>query len=152
MTESIEAFEGYVLPLALVVIALLFRSPVSRLIATIGDRVRSGAPLRLTRGETSLEIGGLIRNTEEAKVQGQLHGESIQVYGDPDQLKLLFKVKGERWKKSTKALELPEGCLVQVTTERQGLDGSWTTAEALEYVPGVRVVADVAGGYVLGSR
>jgi len=36
--------------------------------------------------------------------------------------------------------------VVQVTTQQRGLDGTYAVAEALTYVPGVCVVADVNNG------
>ena len=43
--------------------------------------------------------------------------------------------------KSTKALDLGQfGCLVQVTTEKRNPDGSTSLAEALAYVPGMRLI------------
>lgn len=47
--------------------------------------------------------------------------------------------KGEKWMKSTKALEIPEvGCVVQVTTQQGD-----NVAEALVFVPGVKVDQDL---------
>jgi hypothetical protein len=68
--------------------------------------------------------------------------EQIDRFGDPDQFKLLFKVQSSplTWKKSTKAMVVPGGCLVQVTTERLGADDCWRVSEALAFVPGVSVV------------
>lgn len=63
----------------------------------------------------------------------------MKTFGDPDQLKLLFKAQGKGWKKSTKALEMPNGCIVQVTTERQSADGDWANAEAVVFVPNVKL-------------
>jgi hypothetical protein len=87
----------------------------------------------------------MVTDTDDAQSQARAQGETVEIFGEPDQLKLVFKAQGSMWKKSTKALEMPDGCLVQVTTERQGADGSWTTAEALEFVPGVRLVPQKEG-------
>ena len=64
------------------------------------------------------------------------------IIGDPDQFKLLFKVTGERWKKSTKAMQVEGGCLVQVTTEQLNPDGSLSAAEAVAFIPGVGIEDD----------
>jgi hypothetical protein len=48
--------------------------------------------------------------------------------------------------KSTKAMQVPNGCVVQVTTQQRNPDGSYALAEALTFVPGVRVTDDVNGG------
>lgn len=72
----------------------------------------------------------------------------IKVFGDGDLFKLLSKVSSEKegWMKSTKAMEIPHvGCLVQVTTQQQNIDGSYTIAEALTFVPGVVLLDNAAG-------
>ena len=63
----------------------------------------------------------------------------IKVVGDGDLFLLLAKVSSESegWMKSTKAMEVPGGCVVQVTTQQRNPDGSYAVAEALTFVPGV---------------
>jgi hypothetical protein len=154
MNEFLEAFDGYVPLLAILIIVLVFRKPLYHLLAASRDRIASGSGFKLQSSFGSLEVEPLVADTEDAKDQARMRGESVRVFGDPDQLKLLFKVQADSWKKSTKALEVPGGCLVQVTTERQSADGDWTTAEALEFVPGVGLVPDQSGsgGYRLGDK
>jgi hypothetical protein len=68
----------------------------------------------------------------------------IQVVGNGDTFQLLCKAssKSQGWMKSAKACEiLGVGCVVQVTTQH----GS-NVAEAVCFVPGVQVEADVNGG------
>ena len=62
----------------------------------------------------------------------------IKVYGDGDKFRLLSKAssEGEGWMKSTKVMDVPSGCVVQVTTQQRNPDGSYSVAEALTYVPG----------------
>jgi hypothetical protein len=63
----------------------------------------------------------------------------------------LFKVQGAGWKKSTKAMPVPGGCIVQMTTERQGPDGTWSTSEAMQFIPNATVVESaVSGEFALG--
>ncbi len=76
--------------------------------------------------------------------------EEVVTFGSPDRFQLLFKAKGSTWKKSTKAMEVPGGCVVQVSTEQMHLDGSWSIAEAATYVPGVKVLEDTGSGKYLG--
>lgn len=67
----------------------------------------------------------------------------LQVHGDPGAWKTICKASSEKqgWMKSTKALDLGQfGCLVQVTTEKRNPDGSTSLAEALTYVPGMRLI------------
>ena len=73
----------------------------------------------------------------------------VKIVGNVDMFKLLCKAssKAEGWMKSTKAMQLPNGCcLVQVTTQQRNPDGSYALAEALTFVPGVEIVDDVNGG------
>lgn len=64
----------------------------------------------------------------------------IKVYGNGDSFQLLCKASSieENWMKSTKAMYIPGvGCVVQVTTQQDE-----NVAEALTFVPGVKVVHD----------
>lgn len=80
--------------------------------------------------------------------------KDIQVVGDGDLFQLLFKASSESegWMKSTKAMDLGEGCLVQVTTQQRNPDGSYVVAEALSYVPDVIIEDDIRDGKRLVSR
>lgn len=113
----------------LIGLLVIFRKPLARTVNILEDRIRRGASLRLG----SFEVGQLVTQTAD------LGGQSPQVYGDPDQLRLLFKVQTAEFKKSTKAMQMPNGCLIQVSTERRGAGDSWVVAEALEFVPGVTI-------------
>lgn len=74
--------------------------------------------------------------------------KDVKVIGNGDMFKLLCKASSEEegWMKSTKALEVPGGCVVQVTTQQRNDDGTYAVAEALSFVPGVRVVGDTNNG------
>jgi pyruvate/2-oxoglutarate dehydrogenase complex dihydrolipoamide acyltransferase (E2) component len=65
----------------------------------------------------------------------------LNVYGDGDTFSLLCKASSQSqgWMKSTKVCNVPEGCIVQVTTQQKNPDGSYALAEALTYVPGVHL-------------
>lgn len=65
----------------------------------------------------------------------------IKVIGDGDTFKVLCKASSEMqgWMKSTKVANLPNGCLVQVSTQQRNPDGSYSLAEALTFVPDVRM-------------
>jgi hypothetical protein len=68
----------------------------------------------------------------------------IEVVGNGDSFQLLCKAssKAEGWMKSTKAYEVEGfGCIVQVTTQQGD-----NVAEALVWVPFVRIVEDENGG------
>ena len=61
----------------------------------------------------------------------------IKVFGDGDAWKLICKASSEKegWMKSTKAMDVGNGCLVQVTTQ-QGTNVS----EAVTFVPNVTIL------------
>jgi hypothetical protein len=90
-----------------------------------------------------LMLGEKTLNNSTVK-QAKDQVSDLEVVGDGDMFKLLCKAssKAEGWMKSTKAMEIPGmGCLVQVTTQQGD-----QVAEAVTYVPGVRIVADENGG------
>lgn len=68
----------------------------------------------------------------------------LKVVGNGDMFRLLCKAssKKEEWMKSSKAMEIPGvGCVVQVTTQQFG-----NVAEAVCFVPGVKIADDIDGG------
>jgi hypothetical protein len=76
------------------------------------------------------------------------NAKDIVVVGNVDMFQLLCKAssQAEGWMKSTKAIEVCGGCAVQVTTQQRNSDGSYTIAEALANVSGVRIANDENGG------
>ena len=79
-------------------------------------------------------------NTTASKARENV--KDIQFWGDGDTFKLISKAssQAEGWMKSTKAMEIPDvGCVVQVTTQQRNPDGSYAVAEAVTFVPGVRI-------------
>lgn len=72
----------------------------------------------------------------------------IVVVGNGDMFQLLCKAssQNEGWMKSTKAMECPHGCVVQVTTQQKNIDGTYSVAEALTFVPGVKISDDENSG------
>ena len=74
--------------------------------------------------------------------------KDIRVVGNVDMFRLLCKASSdtEGWMKSTKACEVPGGCIVQVTTQQRNADGSYAVAEALSFVPGVKIADDENNG------
>jgi hypothetical protein len=77
----------------------------------------------------------------------------VQVVGNGNMFRLLCKVssQNEGWMKSTKAMEVYGGCVVQVTTQQRSPNGSYALAEALTFVPGVMIVDDENNGCKLVS-
>ena len=74
--------------------------------------------------------------------------KDIRIVGNGDMFQLLCKAssEGEGWMKSTKACPVIGGCIVQVTTQQKNIDGTYSLAEALTYVPGVKIVSDENDG------
>ena len=80
--------------------------------------------------------------------------KDIKVVGNVDMFRLLCKASSdeEGWMKSTKAMEIPgAGCVVQVTTQQRGMDGTYAVAEAVTFVPGVALADDENQGRKLVS-
>lgn len=63
----------------------------------------------------------------------------LKVVGNGDLFQLLSKAssKAEGWMKSTKAMDVGCGCVVQVTTQQRNPKGDYVVAEAVCFVPGV---------------
>jgi hypothetical protein len=93
-----------------------------------------------------------LTNTDIADVRKNV--SDVVVLGNGDMFRLLCKAASQEqgWMKSTKAMEIPGcGCVIQATTQQVNADGSNAVAEALVFVPGVKVVDDVNGGRMLVS-
>jgi len=67
----------------------------------------------------------------------------VKVVGNPDMLQLLCKAssKSEGWMKSLKAIQVHGGCIVQASTQQGN-----QVAEAITFVPGVKIAEDINGG------
>ncbi len=76
----------------------------------------------------------------------------LKVFGNGDLFQLICKASSNEqgWMKSTKAMQTPVGCVVQVTTQQKNIDGTYSVAEALAYVPGVSIQIDSDGNKYLG--
>ena len=63
-------------------------------------------------------------------------------WGESDGFQLISKFSSESAgiMKSTKAMDVGNGCIVQVTTQQRNPDGSFVVAEALTFVPNVSIV------------
>lgn len=75
----------------------------------------------------------------------------VVVFGNGDTFQLISKAssKSQGWMKSCKAMEIYEvGCVVQVTTEFRNPDGTISCAEALTFVPDVKIGEDEKGKHL----
>lgn len=63
----------------------------------------------------------------------------VEVFGDPDSWMLHCKAysKKEGWMKSTKVMNLPNGVVIQVSTQQGD-----KVAEAIQFVPGITYLKD----------
>lgn len=84
--------------------------------------------------------GPMVRETKDVQ------DKDVETFGNPDRLTLLFKAKGNTWVRSTKAMEVPGGCVLQFSTKFLTPDGAWNVAEASTYVPGVIIQGEADGG------
>jgi hypothetical protein len=68
--------------------------------------------------------------------------KDIQFWGNGDAFQLICKASSEAegWMKSTKAMKVGTGVVVQVTTQQRNPDGSYAVAEALTFVPHCGIV------------
>ena len=78
-----------------------------------------------------------LNNTTANQAKSQV--SDIEFWGDGDTFKLISKAssKSQGWMKSTKAMFTGTGCVVQVTTQQKNIDGTYSIAEAITFVPGV---------------
>ena len=73
--------------------------------------------------------------------------KDLVVFGNGDSFQLICKASSQSqgWMKSTKAMDVGAGCVVQVTTQQRNNDGNYVVAEALCFVPSVRICINLAG-------
>jgi len=90
------------------------------------------------------EVGNVLQTEKTLDIDciktAKANISDIKTYGDGDTFALLCKAssKSQGWMKSTKVCNLPDGCLVQVSTQQGN-----NVAEALTYVPGVNMDKDM---------
>ena len=134
-------------PVFWLLIVFIFHKQIRLLIRFIINQVEKGAAVEVAG--VKLSPGKMVEKTSDL-------GEAIRQVGNPDRFKLLFKVQGESdgsfFRKSTKAMKVPGGCIIQVTNERKNPDGSWSVAESLTYAPGdIAIIGDIRSGSFLDN-
>lgn len=145
--DYIPLIQSLVWPLFWLIVFLAFRKQIILLFRLILQQIEKGASVEVAG--LKLTPGKLVEKTADL-------GDKVQISGNPDRFKLLFKAQGvsqgSLFKKSTKAMQAPGGCVVQVTNERQNPDGSWSIAESLTYISGeITIKDDVNSGHFLDS-
>ena len=86
-----------------------------------------------------------LKNTDASGASKNV--KDIVFWGNGDTFKLISKAssQNEGWMKSTKAMQIDRvGCVIQVTTQQGD-----NVAEALSFLPGVRVYEEVQDGVVV---
>ena len=134
--DFVAALQPAFWPALALAAGIAIRRPVGAILSAFAARVREG---------DELELGGVKFGPRKTTSTADTPDASIT--GDPDSLRLLFAVADLKrgYRKSTKALEVPGGCIVQVSTEVSLAGGSVAVAEALTFVPGVAVEPDATG-------
>ena len=80
--------------------------------------------------------------------------KDIQFWGNGDTFKLISKASSESegWMKSTKAMDVEIGVVVQVTTQQKNKDGSYSVAEAITYIPNVKIHEEFKDGNIVSRK
>jgi hypothetical protein len=119
--DYIPLLQTLVWPVFWLLIFLIFRRQLTELFRLLLQQIEKGA---------SVEVAGLKLTPGKIVEKTADLGEKVETAGNPDRFKLLFKAQGisqgSFFKKSTKAMKVPGGCIIQVTNERQNLDASWS--------------------------
>jgi hypothetical protein len=135
-TASIlQALSPYAWPFVAVLALFLLKGQLLDILKGLADRLNSGAGITV----------GNVKLSAPATKTSEVNGE-VLTRGDPDQFVFICGAKGRYWKKSTKAIDLGHGCLVQVSTESGPDSNPRSVSEALAFVPGARIVPDKNGG------
>jgi hypothetical protein len=113
----------------IILILVVYRKYIIAIFSGLHKRIEKGSSLKAF----GVEIGEQKIVTKTSDIQ------NIEIYGNPDLFQLLFKAESSTFKKSTKAMQVTGGCIVQVTSEKINEDGSWSIAEGLTFVPNVAI-------------
>jgi len=121
-------------PLFLLLVLLILKREITSFFDVLVKQIRAGASIRAGDFELKPNPNTIIGETSDLK--------EVETIGNPDRFKVLVKAQGVSpttksfFVKSTKAMEVPGGCIIQVSSEVIRPDGSSAIAEALTFVPG----------------
>jgi hypothetical protein len=147
-TEVLGLIQSAMWPSVVLLGTFILRRSIVSLLDALRRRLEEGSGVKV--GEVfALTERSLVTQTKDLP-----KSPDVQIVGNPDQFKLLFKARTTQFMKSTKAMEVAGGCVLQVTTERYSPDGSTSVAEALSFVPDVTVQPDLktGSGHILQPR
>ncbi|MGF1514922.1 MAG: hypothetical protein ACFB5Z_14670 [Elainellaceae cyanobacterium] len=133
--EWYEVASVFAWPAVAVVALLLFRAGIADLLSALAKNMQKA---RVKMLGVEFEVAH-IQNTEQFKKYSRSIGEKPTITGDPDNFKLLAKASNSRFTKSTKVMNLRNGCLVQVSTREVMDDNSIAVAEAITFVPSINI-------------
>lgn len=126
--------QAMVWPLFLLLALLILKKELTSFFDILVKQIGAGASFRAWSVEIRPNSNNIIGETSDLK--------EVETIGSPDRFKVLIKAQGispatkSFFIKSTKAMEVPGGCIIQVSSEVIRPDGSSTIAEALTFVPG----------------
>ena len=101
-----------------------------------------------TKKPSTKQTKPIVEEEPKPEQQAKEPVSDVKKYGNTDMFELLGESYSRRegWMKTTKAMQVRGGCLVQVSTQQRNPDGSYAIAEALTFVPNVWITDDVNGG------
>lgn len=143
LAPYVPFFQTLVWAIIILIVFFLLKKQIQILLCTFTVRLKKGSSLKIG----PLELGSEHFITKTDDLKHLIDKQEVKIFGDPDRFVLLLKAeKSGSWAKSTKAMQVPGGCIVQVSSERKGSDNTWAVAEALTFVPGVAIVNDPQSG------
>ena len=129
----------------ILVLYFIGKSKIDNLLSVLAERIKKGSSIEAGPFKVGQEIPLIVKTEQFAESK-----LNEKIYGNPDHFITLFKVVTNDLKKSTKAMELGHGCIVQVTTEKRSAIGEWNVAETITFVPNSTIEKDNSTSYPEG--
>lgn len=130
---TVPLLQALVWPAAAVIIVVVFKPQIGRVISS---RMRS----------SKLEAFGVKWEAQYTKDTADFiqtiqrkSGEKARIYGNPDMFQLLAKATSSNLTKSTKFMNTPSGCVIQVSTKEISPTGAISVGEAITFVPRINI-------------
>ena len=95
--------------------------------------------------ENTTLVPKTLNNTNEATAKANVPDIAVTGFGNSFAVICKASSQAQGWMKSTKGYDTGTGVIVQVTTQQKNPDGTYAIAEALTFVPGVKLVPDERG-------
>ena len=110
--------QSSVWPLVFFAALLVFRAHLARLLDMFVDRLKAAKVLGV-----ELEINPVLNTRDFVVSTEKATGQKPVINGRPDMVELLCQVSSPTLKKSTKVMNMPGGCVVQVSTREISPNG-----------------------------